>query len=192
MILIKDILCTDADVAITHFEPMIRRLTNTFISTSSEKDDCRQDLRIKVWKLFENPDRTFNEGYIARRLKFDLINFINRDHGYNWSKKFSSIESFDEQELDYLIAGMSESQPQDIEKDILIEEILEHGQELLSEKQYESLILFMSGAPIDMVRCFLGTRSRNMTRFYLLLAESFTILKEVMDEKPGIKRDTSF
>jgi len=185
MIIRKDETCTDVDKTIEFFEPVIRQLTNTFIYSSSEKDDCRQNLRIKIWRLFEKPDRVFNEGYIAKRLKFDLINFINRDAGYSWRKKFTPIDTIEEQDLDMLMARMSETDPVDTEKQILVEEILECALEHLTEKQYEALILFMSGAHSDMIRQFLGTRSRNMTQYYLHLAESFGILKEVFDEKSG-------
>lgn len=180
MIQVKKKLFRTFDEAYDYFEPGVRCLTNTFMGDSGEKDDCRQMLRLKVWKLFEDPDRVFNSNYVSRRLKWDVINFINRDPGYNWTKTFSSLESLMESENPKFLALLEVDTEENADRDVEIEDIILRSRPHLSPKQYEALTLFLSGASSEMIRRFLGTRSRNMTRYYLLLAESFAIIREVV------------
>jgi len=189
MIVIKGKTYEDADAAIRYFEPTIRQLTNMFLGASAEKEDCRQELRIKIWGLFKNKEREFNSSYVTRRLRWDTINFINRNTGYNWYKKFKSLDTMEEGEKDVLFSLMDESDPKKVEVDLEMEDIIVKAKEYLLPKQYESLSLFLSGATTDMIREFLGTRSRNMTRYYLLLAEALAILREVAYEEAETKRN---
>ena len=182
MIVIKGKVYDDVDAAITYFEPTIRQLTNLFLGTHPEKDDCRQELRIKIWALYKNKERQFNSGYVTRRLKWDTINFINRNTGYNWHKTFKSLDTMKETEWvdfpDQVRFGNHWGKDDQIE----IENMIEKAKEHLLPRQYEALTLFLSGASTDMIREFLGTRSRNMTRYYLFLAEAFAILREVVHD----------
>lgn len=179
MIVIKGKKHEDIDSAILYFEPTIRQLTNLFLGNSAEKEDCRQELRIKIWSLFNNKEREFNSGYITRRLKWDTINFINRNTGYNWYKTFKSLDNMTETEQDLLFNSLENNLNISKDNELEIETIILKAKKYFLPKQYEALTLFLSGASTEMIREFLGTRSRNMTRYYLLLAEAFAILREV-------------
>lgn len=179
MIVIKGKTYDDVDSAILYFEPTIRQLTNMFLGTSPEKDDCRQELRIKIWALFNNKEREFNSGYVTTRLKWDTINFINRNTGYNWYKTFKSLDTMKETEKDLLFNSLKDNRHISKENELEVEKIISSSKEHMTPRQYEALTLFLSGASTEMIRVFLGTRSRNMTRYYLLLAEAFAILREV-------------
>jgi len=191
MIVIKGKTYEDVDEAITYFEATIRQLTNMFLGAHPEKDDCRQELRIKIWSLFKNKEREFNSSYVTRRLKWDTINFINRNTGYNWYKTFKSLDTMKETEVDLLFKKVENNKFLDFEDELDISDMISKAKEYLTEKQYESLVLFLSGASTDLIREFLGTRSRNMTRYYLLLAESLAILREVVNEEFETKRGPS-
>lgn len=179
MIAIKGKVYDDVDAAILYFEPTIRQITNLFLGGSPEKDDCRQELRIKIWELYKNPDKKFNSGYVTTRLKWDTINFINRNTGYNWYKTFKSLDTMKETEIDLLFNKVESQARISRDEEVEIESMIDKATEHLLPRQYEALTLFLSGASTEMIREFLGTRSRNMTRYYLLLAESFAILREV-------------
>jgi hypothetical protein len=188
MIVIKGKVCEDADKVIIYFEPTIRQLTNMFLGSNPEKQDCQQELRIKIWELFKNEDRQFNTSYVTRRLKWDTINFINRNTGYNWYKTFRSIDTMKETEKDLLFGSIIDTSRISADDTLYIKEMICKAKPHLLQKQYEALVLFLSGAPTELIREFLGTRSRNMTRYYLLLAEAFAILREVIHEEQESQR----
>jgi len=183
MIVIKGKVCNDLDYVLNYFDPIINHMTNIFLGDDSEKDDCRQDLRLRIWKLFENKERTFNTSYISTRLKFDIINFINRDSGYKWKKTTVPIDNLAENDLDSLLLSHDMVDVNNYEFEYEIEDLILKASDRLTPKHKEALTLFLSGAPTSMVRKFLGTRNRNMTRYYLLLAESIAIIREVAYEE---------
>jgi len=182
MILIKGKLYDNVDEAILYFEPTIRQLTNMFLGMHPEKDDCRQELRIKIWNLYNNKEREFNSGYVTRRLRWDTINFINRNTGYNWYKTFKSLDTMKETEKDLLFSSLENKGNITKDDELEIESMIIKAKKHLLPRQYEALTLFLSGASTEMIREFLGTRSRNMTKYYLLLAEAFAILREVVHD----------
>lgn len=188
MIVIKGKTYEDVDEVILYFEPTIRQLTNLFLGSSPEKPDCQQELRIKIWELFKNKDREFNSSYVTRRLRWDTINFINRNTGYNWYKVFRSLDTMKETEQDLIFSKAINSPLISEEDEVEVIDMISKAKKHLLPKQYEALTLFLSGASTDLIREFLGTRSRNMTRYYLMLAEAFAILREVVHEDHEAQR----
>lgn len=183
MIIIKGKIYDDVEEVIAYFEPTIRQITNLFLATNPEKEDCRQELRIKIWQLWKNDEREFNSSYVSRRLRFDTINFINRNTGYSWYKTFKSLDVMKETEKDLLFNAIYENKQDSFLKNVELKDIIEKSKEYLLPKQYEAIVLFLSGANTEVIRDFLGTRSRNMTRYYLLLAEAIAIIREVAHEE---------
>jgi hypothetical protein len=191
MIEVKGKFFKTYEESLKYFEPWIRSLTNILLKDSPEKDDCRQELRLKLWKLHKHEDRVYNSTYISRRLKWDTINFINRDEGYNWYKRFRSFDACSDQERETLLKFLDQNIEDNIELDIEIEDAIDKAKDKMSDKQYESLVLFLSGATPDMIGKFLGTRNKNITRYYLLLGEAISILRKVLSNE-GIKGGSAF
>jgi hypothetical protein len=178
MIQIKGTIMETYDDSLAYFEPWIKSLTNMILKSHPDKEDCRQELRLKLWSLHEK-DNMYNSTYVSTRLKWDTINFINRDTGYNWDKKFKSFEVCAYTELERLFSVKDYAIEKSLNVDIEVEDMILKAKSKLSQKQYEALILFLSGANSKMISSFLGTRNRNITRYYLLLGEAINILREV-------------
>ena len=178
MIQIKGTIMETYDDSLAYFEPWIKSLTNMILKSHPDKEDCRQELRIKLWKLHEK-EQMYNSTYISTRLKWDTINFINRDQGYNWNKVFKSFETCGEIELESLFSIIDFKIEKNVEVDFEVEDIIRKSKPRLTNSQYEALVLFLSGANSKMISNFLGTRNRNITRYYLLLGEAINILREV-------------
>lgn len=181
MIELDGTICYNFEKVLTKVEPLIKGVTNSILSASLEKEDCRQLLRLKVWNLYNKPDRKFNIAYLNQRLKFDTINFITRDSGYNFIKSTTSLESFSDAELENIIADLHTDSFEKMLTEIDLESLIERASLRMTHRHKECLVLFLSGAPTDMIRKFLGTRTANLTRYYILLAEALSIIKEVND-----------
>lgn len=190
MISVDSTIQIDVDKTILHFEPMIKRTVSMIVGASPEADDCKQLLRMKIWALFENKERTFNEGYIARRLTWDTINFINRDAGYNWDKIFLSLEQLVEASnaddgisIAEAISSL-ENDSDEEENKVSLDFIADIGvmitrcRDKFTPKQYEALMLFLSGAPSDVVQEYYGSRHRNMTRYFNLVDSAVDVIRE--------------
>lgn len=179
MIVVNKKQFMDVDKVLAYFEPTVRQITNLFFYNSPYRDDIRQELRLKLWTLFLNENRIYNSSYVTTRLKYDCINFMNRDLCQKGFKLSSSLDNMTNGQKEEILSCVDYSDPNELENYIVIEDIILKAKPILTSKQYEALTLYLSGATTEMIRTFLGTRSRNMTRYYLLLAESFAILREV-------------
>ena len=180
MISIKEETVTDINKVLKYFEPWVCSLTNLFLKDSAEKDDCRQELRLKIWSLFKK-EGVYNTAYVVTRLKWDIINFVNRDAGYNWYKTFSTMEYYNEMDREDIFAVIDEELEDKFDTVLELEDIIQKAKPKLTDKQYEALVLYLSGANTEMISSFLGTRNNNITRYYLLLGEAIATLRKVSD-----------
>jgi len=172
------------DDALDYFEVTIKRATNLFMYGHAEIEDCRQFLRMRVYNFYCDKDKIVNSSYIQKRIKWDTLNFLKRDPGFNFFSKHINMDYINEDDLDMILRKKFSSEV-GTEERIVLEDLINKTKHKFSNRQYEALVLFLSGAPSDMICKFLGNRSSNLTRYYLLLAEVFTMLREVADEVPA-------
>jgi hypothetical protein len=177
MIVIKGNLLQTVDESLAYFEPTICRLTNRYMHDHPEKDDCRQELRLVVWQFHENKEKYFNSLFVVNRLRWNVINFINRDFGFLWGKKLIQLDGLPEQEQNNALASMITG-PINYDASLDIEKLLEKANCSLSHRQKEAITLFLSGAPASMIKRFLGVKGRHLTRYYILLSEAIEILRK--------------
>lgn len=181
MIEIEGKIRKDIDEILQFYEPKIKKVTDKFLVNNPEKDDCRQLLRLKIVKLFNNTERVFNEAFVSKRLKWDTINFINRDFGYKWHKTHYSLDRLGGVAfLETLEASISKL---DLEKDILLEDLVIKAKPVFKKKEYEAIILFLSGANRSIISRFIGVRRNNLTRYYLSLSDAIEKIRQIAEEE---------
>ncbi|PIR43276.1 hypothetical protein COV24_03390 [candidate division WWE3 bacterium CG10_big_fil_rev_8_21_14_0_10_32_10] len=182
MLIVHEKVIETIDDALKYYEPGIKKLTNKFIKRECDKEDCEQELRLSIWKLFKVEDKKYNSGYVTQRLYWDTINFVNRDDGYNWYNHFVSMEELSHSDEEDVLLKTCTDTGTSLLLQYEIKDLIDKALPALSYKQLEALTLFLSGANPKMLRKFLNIKGNHLTAYYLSLAESFAILKEVSDD----------
>jgi len=181
MISIKGAIVHDIDTAIRYFDSTINYLTKRMIAYNSDIDDCRQLLRLKLWDMLRDQTRIFNESYILVRFRLDIINFINRNHEYNFLKSAESLEHLVDSRAEYKEVIVFAHEP-DFDFDLDLEIVLKTAADILPNSTYEALMLFLADVSHDVIREFYNIKSRNITKFYVELADAIAVLKGALDE----------
>jgi hypothetical protein len=176
MIEIEGKVVPDIDVVLKHFEPRIGKLINMYIGGANDKEDCKQELRIKIWRLHSNKEKTFNTSYISTRCKWDIVNFINRDNGYNWWSFFSPLNHEAYMKIDPV---------SDIETKIELISIIKKVKKEIKPKQYEAFCLYLCGADRTLISLFLGKPNKNLTTYYSMLSEAQDKFRRIYKESDG-------
>lgn len=175
MLEIDNTIYSDFDLACAYYEPYIARVSY-MVDNVSSREDCRQELRIKLWNLFLKTHGVYNINYVKRRLRWDVINFLNRDSIYNFSRCVYLTDNISE--FTHRDDFIEDSFFEKVDNGIYIESLLSKCTWKFSKNQYEALILFLADMPNSVIRDFFGFKSRNLTRYYLHLVEAIQILRE--------------
>ena len=177
----QDIECS-YDALLEYFDPRIKSLTSRFLASSPEKEDCRQELRIRLFSMHNNPDVIFTPRLVVQRFKWDIINFINRDLGYiaqGKMKGFDALSNEDMAQVHRYIEAKSEEEFARTTDRALLQELIEKGKEKMDDAQYEAFVIYLSGAPGEILKRFFGSRRYVTTLYYVHLAAAFEIIREI-------------
>lgn len=170
------------DVLLAYFDPRIKSMTSRFLGTSPEKEDCRQELRIRLLSMHNNQEVVFSPRLVIQRFKWDIINFINRDLGYvaqGKMKSFDALSNEDVAQVNRYIEARAEEEFARSSDAALLKELIEKGKTRMDDAQYEAFVIYLSGAPGEILKRFFGSRRYVTTLYYVHLAAAFEIIREI-------------
>jgi hypothetical protein len=186
MISIRGEVKDNIELVLSVFEPILVKLVR-IIPDLDSREDCKQELRLIIWRLFKVEDRVFTEAYVTQRLKWDTINFLNRDSIYNFSKNSLFVDDlFDFTHASLVLENDSLQNMLFTEKKEALTSIIDRCKNKMTKREYEALMLYLSCEKNRVIKQFYGLENKNLTRYYINLANAVDILrKEIMDEHTG-------